>query len=190
VISVSWFGAAAYCNWRSFQEQLQPAYDPANWACDFAANGYRLPTEAEREYAARGGLHKPYAMFPWGNPIVGGNANYGGSGDPWDSLMPGTTPVGYYDGNQEPRGPDMRNGYGLYDMAGNQFEWCNDWYDEKYYSISPKDNPKGPASGVARVLRNGSWICHLLANLRCANRTSNRPENCSFAFRVVRKDRP
>jgi formylglycine-generating enzyme required for sulfatase activity len=190
VISVSWFGAAAYCNWRSLQEGLQPAYDPATWEIDFAANGYRLPTEAEREYAARGGLHKPYVMFPWGNSIEGGHANYNRSGDPWESLISETTPVGYYDGNQKPPGPDMRNGYGLYDMAGNSFEWCHDWYDATYYSKSPKDNPRGPATGVERSLRNGSWNCHCLANLRNANRLSAKPGNTSFAFRVVRNDRP
>jgi formylglycine-generating enzyme required for sulfatase activity len=141
MVEVSWYGAAAYCDYY----------------------GYRLPTEAEWEYAGRGGEHDPYYRYPWGNSIDGSKANYSDSGDPYETgLSPWTTPVGYYDGNQIPAGTDMANGYGLYDMAGNVWEWCNDWYSATYYSASPYDNPQGPASGSRRVFRGGSWISKTL----------------------------
>ena len=167
---VNWYGAVAYANWRSARNGRDPSYDLLTWECDFEANGYRLPTEAEWEYAARGGEHDPYYMYPWGDTIDGSNANYWDSGDPYEtSAYSRTTLVGYYDGNQVPAGVDMANGYGLYDMAGNVWEWCNDWYDEDYYSTSPYDNPCGPATGTHGVFRGGSWINS--ANLlRCAYR--------------------
>ena len=102
-------------------------------------------------------------------------ANYRGSGDPWDGLpWPETSPVGYYDGCQIPSGSDMVNGYSLYDVAGNVWEWCNDWYDSGYYSSSPYDNPQGPASGTSRVLRGGAWSCNSTDYLRCACRDHYR----------------
>ena len=104
---------------------------PEQLVLDLGGNGYRLPTEAEWEKAARGGVAK--CNYPWGNSIDGSKANYQGSGDPFDD---GTTPVGYYNGNQVFRGQrrmdDMQNGFGLYDMAGNVYEWCWDWYDEQF----------------------------------------------------------
>ena len=171
MLELSWYGAVAYANWRSAQEGRDPSYDLSTWECDFEANGYRLPTEAEWEYAARGGEHDPYYRYPWGDAIDGSNANYYDSGDPYEGPWPGTrtTPVGYYDGTQTPAGVDMANGYGLYDVAGNAREWCNDWYDEDYYASSPYDNPRGPATGTFRVLRGGSW--DLIAYFsRCATR--------------------
>ena len=133
VVEVSWYGAKAFCDY----------YD------------YRLPTEAEWEYAARGGLEGK--KYSWGDSIDGSKANYLSSND---SFEPGTTPVGYYDGNQTPSGIDMANGYGLYDMVGNVYEWCNDWYDAGYYSTSPYDNPQGPVSNPSdyRVTRGGGWV--------------------------------
>ena len=113
-------------------------------------------TEAEWEYAARGGNHSPYYRYPWGNSRDGSMANFFPSRDPYETgAYPWTTPVDYYDGNQIPAGTDMANGYGLYDMSGNVMEWCNDWYGS--YSSSSQTNPTGPVSGFMRVLRGGSW---------------------------------
>lgn len=146
---VSWYGAAAYCNWRSQQEGYQQGYDLSTWEYDFSKNGYRLPTEAEWEYAARGGEHNPYYRYPWSNSIDGSKANYSSSGDPYETgSYPWTTPGDYY----------PANGYGLYDMAGNVWDWCNDWYSDTYYSSSPYNNPTGPVSGFERVLRGGCWF--------------------------------
>ncbi len=175
MVVVSWYGAVAYANWRSAQHGLTPCYNLSTWECDFDANGYRLPTEAEWEYAARGGNHDPYRRYPWGDAVDGSMANYVESGDPYEAGPdPDTTPVGYYNGSQVPTGVDMVNGYGLYDVTGNVLEWCNDWHASDYYSSSPYDNPTGPSSGTYRVLRGGSWYgdANYAHYMRCAHRSS------------------
>ena len=189
VSAVNWYDSVKWCNARSQKAGLTPVYytDPGmtrvytngetdavypNWA----ANGYRLPTEAEYEKAARGGLTGQ--RFPWGNIISESQANY--YGDPngiqnsldtnfdlgpygnnavgISSGYPGTTPVGHF----------SPNGCGLYDMAGNIFAWCWDWYGTPYAGGT---DPRGPASGSSRVIRGGNWN-YLAIYARCAYRHS------------------
>ncbi len=195
---VSWYGATAYCNWRSEQEGYETCYNLSTWDCDFSKKGYRLATEAEWEYAARGGLSGK--RFPWADPnITHIQANYhsywvGGSpAVPYDV----TTTEGYHptwnDGiypYTAPVGSFSANGYGLYDMAGNVNEWCNDRYGLTYYSTSPYDNPQGPASGSSRVLRGGTYLFLFDASdCRVADRDSENRSGMGFAgdtgFRVV-----
>ncbi len=189
MVEVSWYGACAYANGRSRAEGLTPAYNETTWDCDFNADGYRLPTEAEWEYAARGGEQSPYYMYPWGDLIDGSKANYANSNDSYEKTgsYPWTTPAGYFDGSQTPQGTDMVNGYGLYDMAGNAWEMCHDRYSHIYYSTSPVDNPTGPLSGGGgRVLRGGSWG-NYSPYLRAAARAVFDPagRDRKVGFRVV-----
>ncbi len=199
--TMNWFDAVKWCNARSEKEGLTPVYytsadqstvyrssnlNLSNACVKWTANGYRLPTEAEWEKAARGGLSGK--RYPWGDTIGGSNANYSGSGDPYESGSPGTTPCGYYNGAQTPAGPDMANGCGLYDMAGNVWEWCWDWYDSTYYGWAEAgDNPKGPATVGSRVLRGGAWYDYSV-NLRCACRNADGPGGSyyGYGFRCVR----
>lgn len=187
VVCVSWYGAAAYCNWRSEQAGYQTCYDLSNWTCDFTQKGYRLPTEAEWEYAARGGKCTPYTRFGWGDIIDHDRANYSGY---WESFK--DHPFYDYDNADDGFHPNWDDGvipytamvgsfpandFGLHDMNGNVYEWCQDRYDfdVDYYRISPRDNPTGPASGNGRVLRGGSW--YMLADAcRTASRYPYLPE--------------
>jgi formylglycine-generating enzyme required for sulfatase activity len=169
VESVSWYDAIDYCNALSQREGLTPAYtrsgDNVSW--NRFANGYRLPTEAEWEYACRAGTTTPYYT---GNSISLSQANY------WnDSGSNGPKPVGSY----------APNPWGLYDMAGNVWEWCWDWYGE--YSSGAQTNPEGPYAGADRVFRGGSWGGDG-QDLRSANRFYYDPSYrlIILGFRLVR----
>jgi formylglycine-generating enzyme required for sulfatase activity len=140
VEQIRWKDAAEYCNARSRLEGLEPAYDPKTWRCDFAAAGYRLPTEAEWEYACRAGTQTEYA-FGDSPSALGEYAWFK------ENRTRGPRPVG----GKKP------NPWGLYDMYGNVWEWCNDFYTEGYYASSPERDPRGPEAGETRVLRGGCW---------------------------------
>ncbi len=209
-VEVTWYGAQAYCRFRSLMENLEPCLDFTTWQCDFRATGYRLPTEAEWEKAARGGL--PGHVFPWpgrgrdfADLVLPSHANYWESGDPFDGIggYNFASPVGYYNGQQVPAGTVMTNGYGLYDMCGNVEEWCWDYYSKDWYATphAGLPNTAGPPAGSRRVVRGGSWLTgqkeswsgkSLAAqryHLRIADRTWRDPERGQHfrGFRSVRR---
>jgi len=196
MIHVSWYGAAAYCNWRSQQEGYEACYNLSTWECDLSKNGYRLPTEAEWEYAARGGQHGPYCRFPWGDTISHSQANYSSSDDYSYDISPtrGFHPTWMWEGSPRsaPVGSLSANGYGLYDIAGNVREWCNDWHSANYYGSipAPHINPPGPNSGTYRVVRGGSWRSYA-PYCRVDYRRGYKPDESvamyatGFGFRVV-----
>lgn len=160
VIYVDWYDAIEYCNWLSEIWGLEKVYeidkkqkDPNNkkWLVTMKenANGYRLPTEAEWEYAARGGGQIRMDAARGGQERE--DYRYAGSND--------LDEVGWYSGNAGSKTHPVRekkpNELGLFDMSGNVHEWCWDWFGEDYYKSSPKDDPWGPESGSYRVLRGG-----------------------------------
>jgi formylglycine-generating enzyme required for sulfatase activity len=149
VVHVSWEDATAFCVWFS-----------RTYGVDA-----RLPSEAEWEFAARGGLAGQ--IYSNGNILTMQDANF-------DSA--GARPVGSY----------PANGYGLYDMAGNVWEWCFDWYGSTYYTVSPVYNPRGPQTGGSRILRGGSWV-NPVSYLRVATRGSGSPAyaDVHIGFRLV-----
>ena len=152
VVAVSWFDAAAYCQWLS----------------SLSGRDFRLPTEAEWERAARGGLDQK--QFPWGD-------------EPPESLPHYAT---RWETGPEPVGTGERNTYGLFDIGANVHEWCSDWFDAGYYAIAPERNPQGPVTGARRASRGGSWR-HYTKVSRCAARSSIPPEfqYADYGFRVA-----
>jgi sulfatase modifying factor 1 len=161
VVTPSWFDAMKYCEWLSRMTQRH----------------FRLPTEAEWEFAARGGVEQK--LFPWGDDPPESLANY--------AVRWKTGP--------EPVGQAESNGYGLFDIGANVHEWCADWFDADYYRVSPDRNPQGPrdvsgktgpAGTGRRASRGGSWR-HFTKVSRCASRSSIPPEfqYADYGFRVA-----
>jgi formylglycine-generating enzyme required for sulfatase activity len=175
---VSWYDAVNYCNARSKKEGLTPAYTVSgtNVTWNRKANGYRLPTEAEWEYACRAGTTGP---FNTGNNITTSQANYDGN-YPYNGNA-----KGQYRGKTTAVGSFPPNAWGLYDMHGNVWEWCWDWYGS--YSSGARTDPTGASSGSYRVYRGGCWCTYGLL-LRSAYRSYYNPDDRGsiLGFRLVR----
>jgi formylglycine-generating enzyme required for sulfatase activity len=205
VIDIDWYDAVEYCNWRSRQEGMQEVYTIAkasgnssngdnatkNWSvtCNRSANGYRLPTETEWEFAAGNG--EKHTRYAWGNgpPTAQNGGNV--TDETAKIKFPGWEIfTGYSDGftYTAPTGSYQPNDFGLYDMSGNVWEWCWDAYDENYcHANKNKTAPKGPDSDAGQVLRSGSWGS-FPKDCLVSNRFHKVPEtrNFSIGFRLAR----
>ncbi len=157
VVLVRYHDAVAYCRWLT----------------DTTGHVTRLPTEAEWERAARGGVDGQ--RYPWGDDIDPSRGNF--LTDPAAKRQRGTRPTGTY----------PPNAYGLYDVAGNVWEWVSDWYAADYYSIGDLRDPAGPPTGGMRIVRGGSWVNDDVAMLRCAYRHAVPPDTYAYSigFRVA-----
>ncbi len=177
VITMTWFGACEFANWLSEAFDLTPCYtvSEGDVACDFDASGYRLPTEAEWEYAARGGIN-------WMD-----NYRYSGCHDVTD--LPDYAWYFNAGGALQPVGGKLPNQLELYNMSGSVYEYCWDWFSSDYYAESPQDNPMGPEEGSWHVLRGGDWTDgqHYV---RVAVRYSSWPHQSGgyIGFRLVRNE--
>ncbi|MEM6298165.1 MAG: SUMF1/EgtB/PvdO family nonheme iron enzyme [Bacteroidota bacterium] len=185
VTGISWYRVIDYCNWRSAQEGFKPAYYRTDqkdewgypiWKRDITANGYRLPTEAEFEYAARGGLEDK--KFPWGDKF-----------DPFKANHDNERGFRFGKWRLAQVTQQYQNPYGLYGMSGNVWEWCDDWYASGYYEQPDNnDNPTGASSGATKVLRGGSWGSINPDQLAVYARSYSTPANYNYdiGFRCVR----
>jgi sulfatase modifying factor 1 len=157
VVLITYSDALAYCRWLS----------------DGLGREVRLPTEAEWEKAARGGVDG--LAYPWGDDIEPSRSNF--LADAATKHERGTRPTGTY----------APNGYGLYDVAGNVWEWVSDWYAADYYGVSEPRDPQGPPSGTMRIVRGGSWVNADVSMLKCAYRHQVPPDTYAYSmgFRIV-----
>jgi len=178
VEKVSWYDAVKFCNRLSDAAGFDRCYDESSWCCDFSKSGFRLPTEAEWEYACRSGTESRY--------FTGNNLSFDGM------TSTDLDKAGWYSANSgsktHPVGQKEPNLWGLYDMYGNVNELCNDYWYWDNYSKASVTNPIGPLSGSKRVKRGGSWFNNAV-NCRSAGHYGHDPSqaNSSHGFRVVRR---